>query len=170
MREPTRNIVSFSRRRAVWTGVGLVAGIAAFVALLRSPVGRPDDIHRQMHFSPRQRTLGRELIRASTNRRGLSHLPRYVELKSNGPTFRAYLLDLTPVRGKPEYITAFMTASEEIERGAEPTSPLVRSKAVDVTEARLNLHSWPWGSNVDYMLIVFSNDETQVDVRVSYGK
>ena len=152
--------------------VGLLVGAVLFYFVY--PFGRPDDTVHQMHFSPKYAQLHRELLLSkSTNNQGYgysnTYLPRSVSVESKGKV-RVYLLDLAPYRGTPESVNTFMRASEEIQRGEEPSTPAVFAKAVDVTEAHFDLPHWPWQWQTHWMLIVFSNEETIATVRISYGK
>lgn len=148
--------------------VGAAAAVGFAAWLFLSPTGRPEDVLRRMVLSPRYNKLNRAVIGTRSNGRGFSHLPRFVELHSDGAPFRAYVLDLSGIADSAEKVDTFLSASTAIERGAEPAA--LAASAVDVTEARFNLHTWPWGWNADYMLIVYSDAEATVDVRVSYGR
>jgi hypothetical protein len=152
--------------------VGLLVGAVLFYFL--NPFGRPDDTVHELHFSPKFGQLHRELILSKSNigssyGRINTFLPRSVSVESKGKV-RVYLLDLGPYRGTPEFVNAFMRASEEIQRGEEPSTSAVFAKAADVTEAHFDLPHWPWQWRTRWMLIVFSNEETTATVRISYGK
>jgi hypothetical protein len=65
-----------------------------------------------------------------------------------------------------------MKASDEIAQGKEPSTAPVKDKAVDVSEAHFRLHWFPVGFSrtLDYMLIVASDNEVEVEVRTNYGR
>jgi hypothetical protein len=158
-----------SRQTIRWLILG--AGVVLIVGLAFSPVGKPPDNVRVMHLSPKLNRFQRELIMSRFYGR-MTYRAQSVSLKSNGPKIRAYLLDLSSIEDSRGKVEAFMKASEEIERGQEPTTATVKYKAVDVSEARFRLGWFPWGfTSVDQMLIVSCCDEdVQVEVRVNYGR
>jgi hypothetical protein len=146
-------------------------------ALIVSGVGAPADGVQMVYLGPKIKPLQRVIIyshsaspRSWFANRNLWNRARYVDLQSNGPTFRAYLLDLGPL--KHAKVEAFMRASEEIERGQEPTSAPIKDKAVNVTNAHFRLRWLPFGfgSSLDYMLIVASENDVKVEVRTNYGR
>ena len=147
-----------------------IAGIGFVALLFLGPWARPHDSVRVITLSPRYNKLQRYSIMSKSEWRPPSYLPKYVELQSNGPKFRAYLVDLRPIKDGAAKVQAFMTASEEIERGEEPTSKAVIHRSIDAPKARFDLHSFPFGWRAHYMLIVFSNEDIEVTVRVSYGR
>ena len=65
-----------------------------------------------------------------------------------------------------------MKASDEIAAGKEPTTAPVKDKAVNVSNANFRLRWLPFGLtwNLDYMLIVASENEVAVEVRTNYGR
>lgn len=153
------------------------AVLVILVGLIVSGVGAPADGVQMVYLGPKIKPLQRVMIysrstspRAWFSNRNLWNQARYVELKSNGPTFRAYLLDLRSI--KDEKVEAFMNASKEIELGQEPTSAPIKDKAVNVTNAHFRLRWLPigFGSTLDYMLIVASENDVAVEVRTNYGR
>ncbi len=148
----------------------LAAALVVILGLAFSPVGKPADNARAMHLSPNLNRFQRELITSKMSGRSF-YQPRTVSLRSDGPKFRAYLLDLSAIEDSRAKVEAFMKASDQIERGQEPTNVPIKDKAVNVSEAHFRLAWFPWSfTTVDYMLIVASDEEVTVDVRVNYGR
>jgi hypothetical protein len=155
-------------RHLRWVILAVALLILAFLAF--SPVGKPSDNVRVMHLSPKLNRFQREMITSKLRGRSF-YQPRYVSMRSDGPKFRAYLLDLSSINDSRAKVEAFMKASDQIERGQEPTNAPVKDKAVNVTEARFGLGWFPWSfTMVDYMLIVATDEEVTVEVRVNYGR
>lgn len=132
----------------------------------------PDDTVRVMTIGGKFNQVCRHAIGAKATNQGISlkgsSLPRSVSFQSNGARIRVYLLDLIPVQGSLEKVKAYMAASEEIAQGQVPATSTLVNRAEDVTEGVFQLSRIPWNWNADYMLIVYSQEETQVIVRVSY--
>lgn len=145
-----------------------------FVVLVYFTRALPDDTVRVMTVGGRFNRLNRHVISPKSTDHGISlkrsSLPCSVSFQSSGPKLRVYLLDLLPIKDSMEKVKAFMTASEEIERGAHPSTSALVQEAVNVTEGKFSLASMPWNWNADYLLIVYAEVEAQVTVRVSYGK
>ncbi|MHB9081500.1 MAG: hypothetical protein ACYC3X_28855 [Pirellulaceae bacterium] len=137
--------------------------------LYLSPIGRPADVRSHSYLSPRFGKVKRVIIQEGRNARGATFLPRFVTVRTNGPPIRAYLADLTSCRGGPEFVSQMLQDTDAVERGGEPAADLLREKAVDVTEARLDLPYRPWKWRVSYLLILYGEQETDVEVCISYG-
>jgi len=168
-----------------WAILLIALLVVGYVVLDVLPFGKPDDLVQQMFFSPQQATVHRTFIGPGrhgdvpltslrrSNRR--DYQPRSVTLTSNGTLFRAYLLDLSGFEDSRKHVEAFMTATTEIDEGREPTTAPIAAKAVDVTEARFPLSrgiSIPFLGDgpIDRMLIVASDGEAEVTLRVSYRR
>lgn len=160
-------------KRSVPAPIRWCAGIALLLAILLIlaylPIGKPDDSVRVMHLGPKFNIVNRELL-MSKSRGKISHLPRSVSMTSNGPKFRAYLIDTGAINDALGKVNAFMDASQAIERGEEPTKAPIKERAVGVTEAEFRLHPFPWGISSRYMLIVACDEDAEVTVRVNYGQ
>jgi len=157
-------------RRYPFRWVILGAAFVLLVGLAFSPIGKPPDVVRSMHLSPKLNQFQREMIMSRHTRR-MTYQPRFVSMKSNGSKFRAYLLDLSSISDSRAKVEAFMKASDEIVRGEEPKTPSVRHKAVGVSEARFDLSWFPWSfTTIEYMLIVATDEDVEVEVRVNYGR
>jgi len=155
------------------------AGIGILILIIWFPVGIPKDSSERMFLSPRFGSVkrfgfGSKHSQSWPRRRGASYRPRFVDLKSDGHDFRAYLLDLSSIEDPEEAVSTFMTATVDIASGEQPATAAMVAKATDVVEVRFHLGTWswrfPWGWDTNYMLIVYSDNETTVDVRVSYGR
>lgn len=167
--------IRLSRSRTFWI-VGVT--IVVWALLLFSPIGKPRDGVRVVHLGPKIERFERVIIwpispepRGWFGGRNGWFPPQFVELRSHGPKFRAYLLDLKSLE-ESRKVGAFMKASDEIAQGKEPTTAPVKDKAVDVSEAHFRLHWFPIGFSrtLDYMLIVASDNEVEVEVRTNYGR
>lgn len=153
-----------SRRRSIafWL---LIVVTATWILVSRT--GKPPDAAQTLLVSPKF-GVKRVPIRSASNRKGLQHLPRTVSLTTKGKPFRAALLDLSTIPDAQRKVEVFLKASAEIESGAVPTGNAVVRSVRGVTRELVRLHRWPWGA-ADYMLIVAADEDTEVDVRVSYG-
>ena len=168
------------RRKSRWPIRWLIGGLVAalLAALLFSPIGKPSDSVRKIYLGPKIKPFERMIISPTApaatgwfRNRKMPYRPQFVELRSNGPTFRAYLLDLS-LADSGDKVKEFMKASDEIAQHQEPSTVTVKDKAVDVSEARFRLYRFPIGlsRNFDYMLIVASDNEVEVEVRTNYGR
>jgi hypothetical protein len=152
--------------------------VAILAALLFSPIAKPPDSVRKIYLGPKIKLFERMVILPTApgtpgwfRNRKMPYRPQFVELRSNGPTFRAYLLDLSTTDSFDK-VKEFMKASDEIAQHKEPATPAVRDKAVDVSQVRFQLYRFPIGfsRDFDYMLIVASDNEVEVEVRTNYGR
>jgi hypothetical protein len=140
------------------------------------PLRPPHNDTRNVPLSPQYGKAQRILIGPKGGfKRGafLSYLPRSVSIETNGPGVRVYLMHLAAVK-EADRIAAFMKATEEAERGLIPTTAPLLSTIDSTTQERINLHRWPargWparGWDARYLLIIYSDSETEATVRVSY--
>jgi hypothetical protein len=157
--------------------IGVIV-VAFLAALLLSPIAKPPDTVRKIYLGPKIKPFERMTILPTAHsapgwfrNRKAPYRPQFVELKSNGPTFRAYLLDLSIV-DSGDKVKEFMKASDEIAQHMEPATATLKDKAVDVSQARFRLYRFPIGlsRNFDYMLIVASDNEVEIEVRTNYGR
>ncbi len=160
--------IDLSRRRRL-IKIVLIAGVIclAVIALLEPP----DDTIHMMHVTPRFNKFQRFLVMQKWQSGGkprLPFLPKSVHFRSNGPPVRLYLLDFTSLSDAKERVAAMMRASEQIEQGRDPDPQWIRGQAANVREGRFVLHYWPWG-HAEYMLILASDQDVALTVRVSYA-
>jgi|GEM_PF-2878425 hypothetical protein len=134
-----------TRSQRAPTRFAALAGVLLLVCLFVLPLRPPPSERRQLLLSAATGTVKRQVIgsRYSSGRGALlPYLPRRVLLESRGAPVRAYLLDLSRLQGA-DRVAAFLKATEEVERGAEPTTAPVARSVRGVTQARFDLHAWP---------------------------
>lgn len=155
--------------------VGL--GVAALaVGLLLWPGSRPQDEVLKLHVDPQYNAIQRTLLTAKTRKprspwgRGgvLPFNPQSVSLKSDGPRFDAYVLDLGKLDDRAT-VDHFLEASRKIEAGEKLEESSTLSRRLDVIEASFPLATLPFGARANYMLIVHGREATEVTATVSYG-
>lgn len=167
-----------------WAILVIVVVVVGYVVLDVLPFGKPNDHVEQMFFSPQHATVHRTFIGPGRHpakplpslrrSRRRDYMARSVTLTSNGAPFRAYLLDLADFDSR-EHVEAFMKATTEIDEGREPTAVPITAQAVDVTEAHFPLSrglNLPFvvPNSTDRMLVVASDGDAVVTVRVSYRR
>ena len=155
------------RRR--WKPIALcVVVVVALAILLLLP---PADTVHKMYASPRFNKFQRYVVLSQAPDWGkirLSFLPKTISFQSSGPPVRMYLLNLNPLASSRERVEAMLKASSEIEQGRDPDPAYTMAKAVNVQADSFRIHWWPWGQ-ADYMLIMASDQEVEVTVRIAYG-
>ncbi|MFT3883764.1 MAG: hypothetical protein QM703_29555 [Gemmatales bacterium] len=156
----------------LWILLGVM--IAALFAVLYAYYQAPDDTVRVMSLGGRYNQINRHVIGSKASDQCLNlkwcQLPQTVTFQTNGPLVRVYLLDMSSIDSSLEKVTTYMAASDAIAKGLEPNTKTMVHRAVEVNHGIFHLPVWPWVWHADYMLIVCADEETQVIVRVSYGK
>ena len=133
------------------------------------PIGKPADVRSRLYLSPRYGQVKRVLIREGSNNRGATFHPRFITLRTNGRTIRAYVVDLTSLRNGRGFVSRMQQETDAVERGGEPAADLLKAKAIDVRETRFDFPFCPWKWRVSYLLILYGEQETDVEVCISYG-
>lgn len=146
----------------------------ALIGVLSLYSQAPEDTVRVMSLGGRYNQINRHVIGAKATDHYLSmkwsELPRSVSFQTNGPKVKVYLLDMSSIDSSIDKVMTYMTASDAIAKGLEPKTKTVVNRAVGTSDGVFHLPAWPWIWHADYMLIVCADEETQVIVRVSYGK
>lgn len=148
------------------TTVALVATLLLLWIVL-TPAGKPADEVRTVGLSS-QFGAQRQGFSSRSNARGLPHLPRSLTLTASEGTFNAYLLDLSAIRDPAEKVRVAMAATAAIEQGDTPPATGLAWSTRGVSQAGARLHRWPWGV-ADYVLILYAEEPTEVEVRISFG-
>jgi hypothetical protein len=157
----------------------IAAGIAIVLALVGGllwPGTRPQDEILKLHVDPQYNAIQRTFLTAKTRKprsawgRGglVSFNPQSISLKSDGPAFDAYVLDLSDLDADPS-VDVFLDASRRIEAGEKLEESSTISRRLDVTETSFGLASMPFGIRANYMVIVYGKEATEVTGVVSYG-
>jgi hypothetical protein len=94
--------------------------------------------------------------------------PLSITLKSDGPRFDAYVLDLAELDADSS-VDHFLDASRRIEAGEKLDESATVFRRLDVTETSFPLASVPFGFRAKYMLIVCGEEAIEVTGVVSYG-
>lgn len=158
-----------SRRQLIIWSLTLVVGVSVFLWLWLSPIGKPADVKTVLYLVPKYGSAKMERIVSKPNGRGLMHLPRQVQVTSNGPAMDAYLIDMSGISGK-ERISRLRKMRARVIAGSEPRAAFIKAKQKNVTEATFPMFVFPWGSNDDTWLIVYSKVKADAEVRISYGR
>jgi hypothetical protein len=156
--------------------IGVALALLFLGVLLAWPWSRPRDEVVKLHIDPAYNALQRTLLRAKNRepsnawgRHGsVAYNPQSVTLKSDGPAFDAYVLDLSALDARAQ-VEFFMDASRRIEAGEELEESSTIARRLDVNEASFGLAWAPFGTGANYMLIVHGDQPTEVTATVSYG-
>lgn len=155
--------------------VGGIVAVLLLAGLLLWPGSRPQDEVLRFHVDPQYNPIQRSLLTAKTrkpqNAWGRSGLipynPRSISLKSDGPKFDAYVLDLAGL--DVDSIDYFLEASRRLEAGEKLEESPTLFRRLDATEASFDLATFPFGSRATYMVILYGEDAAEITGVVSYG-
>lgn len=128
-----------------------------------------------MHVDPAYNAIQRTFLTAKTRKPrnpwgrsgAVAYNPRSISLKSDGPPFDAYVLDLSEVDA--DAVDYFLDASRRLEAGEQLEESSTVSRKLGVTEATFSLATIPFGIRANYMVIVYGKEATEVTGVVSYG-